>query len=178
MEKISVFGLHPFLIPQACPVCLPPVESCDLLSCLVLDKSYYTKEQFKNFRSLFSYNHMLSGFITSLLGQTIRDKYMVLAKVRHSQRMNDPHVQLWIIANKEGTVLTGNCAGCMTGLGECCSHIASVRFYIEVWARLNGKLACTQIKFTWLLPTAVKQVDYARTKDFNFSSARKLKTDF
>ena len=65
----------------------------------------------------------------------------------------------------------------MAGLGECCSHIASVLFYIEVWTRLNGKLACTQIKCTWLLPSAVKQVDYARIKDINFSSARKLKTD-
>ena len=100
---------------------------------------------------------------------------MVLAKVRHSQRMNDPHVQLWIIATKEGTFLSGHCAGCMAGLGECCSHIASVLFHIEVWTRLNGKLACTQIKCTWLLPIAVKQVDYARIKTINFSSARKLK---
>ena len=58
----------------------------------------------------------------------------------------------------------------MAGLEECCSHIASVLFYNEVRTRLNGKLACTQIKCTWLLPTAVKQ-------DINFSSARKLKTN-
>ena len=61
---------------------------------------------------------MVSVFNTSVLGQTIRDKYVVLAKVRHSQRMNDPHVQLWIIANKEGTVLSGHCASCMAGLGR------------------------------------------------------------
>ena len=65
----------------------------------------------------------------------------------------------------------------MAGLGECCSHIASVLFYIEVWTRLNGKLACTQVKCTWLLPTTVKQVDYARIKEINFSSAKKLKAD-
>ena len=93
------------------------------------------------------------------------------------QRMNDPHVQLWITANKEGTLLSGHCARCVAGLGECCSHIASVLFYIEVWTRLNGKIACTQIKCTWLLPTAVKQVDCERIKDINFSLARKLKTD-
>ena len=120
---------------------------------------------------------MVSGFITSVLGQTLRDKYVVLAKVRHSQRMNDPHVPLWIISTKEGTVLSAHCAGCMVGLGECCSHIASVLFYIEVWTRLNGKLACTQVKCTWLLPTTVKQVDYARIKEINFSSAKKLKAD-
>ena len=73
IEKISVIGLNPFLIPQekCTPECLPPVESCDLLSYLVLDMSFYTKEQFKNFRSLFAYSHMVSGFITSVLGQTI-----------------------------------------------------------------------------------------------------------
>ena len=28
-------------------------------------------------------------------------------------------------------------------LGECCSHIAKVLFYLEVSARLNDKLVCT-----------------------------------
>lgn len=118
-EKIcgenSSIGIDPFLIPPEnwTPECLPPVESCDLLSYLVLDTSFYTKEQFKNFRSLLAYNHMVSGFIKSVLGQTLRDKYVVLAKVRHSQRMKDPHVPLWIISTKEGTVLSAHCAGCM-----------------------------------------------------------------
>lgn len=83
--------------------------------------------------------------------------------------MNDPHVQLWIITTKEGTVVSAHCAGCMAGLGECCSNIASFLFYLEVWTRLNGKLACTQVKCTWLLPSVVKQVEYA--------SAKKLKSD-
>ena len=34
------------------------------------------------------------GFITPGLGQIIRDKCVVLARVRHSQRVNDPRVQL------------------------------------------------------------------------------------
>ena len=91
--------------------------------------------------------------------------------------MNDPHVQLWIITTKEGTVVSAHCAGCMAGLGECCSHSASVLFYLEVWTRLNGKLACTQVKCTWLLPSAVKQVEYARVTDIEFSTAKKLKSD-
>lgn len=107
VEKIFVIGIDPFIIPQQkyTPECLPPVESCDLLSYLVLETSFYTKEQFKNIRSLLAYNHMVSGVITSVLRQITSDKYVVLARVRHSQRMNDPHVQLWIITTKEGTVL-------------------------------------------------------------------------
>ena len=96
---------------------------------------------------------MVSGFISNVLGHLIKNKFVVIAKVRHSQRMNDLHVPLWIITNKEGTVISAHCVGCMAGLGECCSHVASVLFYIEVWTRLYGKLACTQVKCTWILPT-------------------------
>ena len=93
---------------------------------------------------------MVSGFISSVLGQKINNKYVVLAKVRRSQRMNDPLVQIWIITNKDGTILSAHCAGCMADLDECCSHIASVLFYIECWTRVIGKLLCTQVKCTWL----------------------------
>ena len=179
VEKISVIGMDPLLVPlqKFTTECLPPVETPDIFSYLVLDTSYYSKDHFKNFRSLQAYNQMVSGFITSVLGQIIQEKFVVLAKVRHSQRMNDPHVQLWIITTKDGTVVSAHCAGCMAGLGECCSHIASVLFYLEVWTRLNGKLACTQVKCTWLLPSAVKHLEYARVEDINFSSAKKLKSD-
>ena len=41
---------------------IPPVESTsDLLFYLVLEKSYYTKQHFKAFRSLQAYNQMVSG---------------------------------------------------------------------------------------------------------------------
>ena len=179
LEKISAVGIDPLLIPQEKldPECLPPVEASDLLSYLVLEKSYYTNAQFKAFRSLQAYNQMVSGFTSSVLGHLIKNKFVVIAKVRHSQRMNDPHVSVWIITNKEGTVISAHCVGCMAGLGECCSHVASVLFYIKVWTRLHEKLACTQVKCTWILPTYVKQVDYARVEDMNFTSARKMKAD-
>ena len=153
------------------------LEALDLVSYLVLQTSFYTKEQFKNFKSLQAYNQMVSGFITSILGQIFADKYVVVAKVRHLQRMNNPPVKLWIIIMKDGGILSAHCPGCMAGLGECCSHVASVLFYLEVSARLNDKLACTQVKCSWLLPTAVKHVGYLRVKDIDFSSAKKMKSD-
>lgn len=96
VEKISVIGVDPLLVPlqKYTRECLPPVKVCDILSYLVLKTSFYTKDQFKNFRSLLAYNQMVSGFITSVLGQIIQDKCVVLTKVRHSQRMTDPHMQL------------------------------------------------------------------------------------
>ena len=142
LEKISCVGIDPVLIPDKTydPECLPPVESMDLLSFLVLDTSYYSKDQFKDYRSLQSYNQLVSGFVSSVKGQKIGNKYIVSGKVRHSQRMNDPFVALWIITEHNGTVLFAHCVGCMAGQGECCSHIASVLFYIEAWNRINEKL--------------------------------------
>ena len=83
LEKISVIGIDPVLIEGKNfePDCLPPVESTDLLFYLVLETSYYTKQQFKVFRSLQAYNQMVSGFIASVQGQIIKDNFVVLAKV-------------------------------------------------------------------------------------------------
>ena len=59
------------------PDCLPLVESTDLLFYLVLEMSFYTQEQLKSFRSLEAYNQMVSGFITSLKGHIIVNKFVV-----------------------------------------------------------------------------------------------------
>ena len=157
--------------------CLPPIEAGDLVSYLVLSTSFYTLQQFKSFKSLEAYNQMVSGFITSVQGKLVADKFVVIGKVRHSQRMNEPALSIWIITSKEGTIISGHCLGCKAGLAESCSHVASVLFYIEAWTRINGKLSCTQVKCTWLLPTYVKEVQYEEVKDINFKSAKRLKAE-
>ena len=48
-------------------------------------------------------------------------------------------------------------------------------FYTEAWNRVNEKLSCTQVKCSWLMPTAVKEVPYAPISDIDFRSAKKLK---
>ncbi|CAH3153501.1 unnamed protein product, partial [Porites lobata] len=40
-----------------------------------------------------------------------------------------------------------------------------------------AKVKHSQLKYTWLLPLYVKQVDYARVHDINFTSAKKMKFD-
>jgi len=117
----------------------------------------------------------VSGFLASVQGKVISGKYVVVAKVRHSQRMNDPLVNVWIIADTDGTILSAHCLGCKAGLAESCSHVASAMFYIECWTRVNGKMACTQVKCAWLLPTYVSEVSYERVRNIDFSSAKKLK---
>ena len=87
LEKISVVGVDPVSIPseQFDPECLPQIESTDLLGYLVLETSFYTRQQFKAYKSLEAFNQMVSGFITSVRGCKISNKYVVVAKVRHSQ---------------------------------------------------------------------------------------------
>ena len=172
LEKISAIGIDPVLIESKNfqPDCLPPVESTDLLFYLVLETSFYAQQQFKAFRSVEAYNQMVSGFITSAKGHIIANKFVVLAKVRHSQGMNDSLIPIWIITEKDGTILSAHCLGCKAGLAESCSHIASVLFYVEAWTKINGKLACTQVKCSWLLPSFVDHVEYARARDINFTS--------
>ena len=91
--------------------CLPPIKAMDLLSYLVLETSFYTKEQFKAYKSLEAYNFMVSGFLTSIQGCIVADKHVDTGKVRHSQRMNDPLISVWIVAEKDGIVRSAHCLG-------------------------------------------------------------------
>lgn len=120
---------------------------------------------------------MVSGFITSVQGHIISNKFVVLAKVKHSQRMNDPLINIWIITEKDETTNCAHCLGCKVGLSESCSHIASVLFYLEAWTKVNGRLSCTQMQCTWILPNRANEVEYARARDVNFKSAKKMKAD-
>ena len=43
---------------------------------------------------------------------------------------------------------------------------------IELWNRMNEMLSCTQVKCSWLMPTAVKD---APVSDIDFRSAKKLR---
>ena len=49
---------------------------------------------------LSAYNQMVSGFISSVQGHIVKDNFVVLAKVRHSQRMSDSLIPVWIITEK------------------------------------------------------------------------------
>lgn len=63
LEKTSAIGINPILMEgkNLGPDRLPPVESTELLFYLMLETSFYTKQQFKAFRSLHAHNQMVSG---------------------------------------------------------------------------------------------------------------------
>ena len=68
--------------------CLPPIEATDLLSYLVLETSFYTKQQFKTYKSLEAYNFMVSGFIMSIQGCIVSESTL-------SQEKWDIHSVKW-----------------------------------------------------------------------------------
>lgn len=119
----------------------------------------------------------MSGIIASVQGHIIANKFVLLAKVQHSQRMNDSLIPIWIITEREGTILSAHCPGCKVGLAESCSHIASVLFYLEARMKINAKLSCTQVKCSWLLATYVDHVEYATVQDINLTLPKKMKAD-
>ena len=119
LQKISLVVVDPASIPsdQFNPECLPSIdEATDLFWKLVTTPS-------SSLNAIQAWKH-LSGFVTSVQDKIIAGKHVVVGKVHHSQRMNDPLVNIWVITESDGTILAAHCLGCKAGLPESCSHIA------------------------------------------------------
>lgn len=83
-------------------------------------------------------------------------------------RMSDKPLTPWIISHKDGKVLAAHC-DCMAGLGESCSHVASLLWAVEAGAKKRDSLTVTDKKAYWVLPSAVKKVPYSKISDIVFS---------
>ncbi|XP_066272266.1 uncharacterized protein [Branchiostoma lanceolatum] len=178
-EKISAVGIDPFLIQdeQLDADRLPPMESLDLVSYLVLETSFYSQERFKAYKSLEAYNYVVSGFVESVKGKRIDGKHVVVGKVKHSQKWNDPCVLVWVITSPGGTILSAHCRDCLAGLGECCSHVASVLFYLEMYHRVSADVASTDLANAWLPPALSRTASALPMENIDFSSPKKLKNN-
>ena len=51
----------------------------------------------------------------------------------------------WVICETTGKVLCGHC-NCMAGLGESCSHIATILWAIEAGVQVRNSITVTQKK--------------------------------
>lgn len=85
-DKISLInGIDPFL-SDCCSKLLesesfPPVDSCDLLSYLVLKTSFLTLEQFRARKGLDAYNQFVSGWVKEIKTWNVSDKYLTVGRV-------------------------------------------------------------------------------------------------
>ena len=59
----------------------------------------------------------------------------------------------------------------MAGLGETCTHIAAILFYLEAAYRVQEIKTCTQGECEWNVPF-LKLVQYLPTKQIDYTSAR------
>ena len=95
-------------------------------------------------------------------------------QVKHSQRLNDPAVLPWLIAEKDGTVLAAHC-NCTAGLGEVCTHVAALLFWIDAATKLRDSKTVTEKPAYWVLPTGIQKVGYDTVEDTNFQSSKTMK---
>ena len=80
------------------------------------------------------------------------------------------YLKCWIIIKATGQVCCAHC-NCMAGLGEVCTHIAAIMFYVEAVYRFEEAKTCTQGLCAWNVPT-MKKIEYLLIKEIDFVSAK------
>ncbi len=88
-------------------------------------------------------------------------------QVNHSQKLREKPLIPWIVCESSGKVLSGHC-NCMAGLGESCSHVASLLWAVEAGVKLRDSMTVTQKKADWVLPPSVKDVPYSPVMGIKF----------
>ena len=95
----------------------------------------------------------------------------------HSQRLNEPPLKPWVIAEEVGTVTSAHCT-CMAGLAEVCTHIASILFWLEFTVKKRESMTVTDISYTyWVAPSLQKTANTQKRLveiDFTSPAAKKL----
>ena len=94
------------------------------------------------------------------------------------QHFNETPLICWIIIEDSGEICCAHC-NCMAGLGETCTHISAVLFYLEALYRLKGTETCTQQRCEWIMPKFQRDMDYLPIEDIDFTPAihKKRKLD-
>ena len=98
--------------------------------------------------------------------------------MRHSQHANDPLLHAWIICEDNGLVESGHCT-CMAGLGEVCSHVGAILFYVQAVHQVRGKETCTHAS-TMFIDSATEYQGYSicQSQRFNFHQAQSITSLF
>ena len=87
--------------------------------------------------------------------------------MKHSYSINQAPLKPWVAIMKNGSVECGHCT-CMAGLGETCSHISAILYWLETAARIHNETTCTSKSNSWLppsLPAACQEVPYVTMEE-------------
>ena len=63
----------------------------------------------------------------------------------------------------------------MAGLGETCTHVASLLFAVDSIVKVRDSRTVTEEPAYWLLPSPLKNIEYKEMKDIDFTSAKSKK---
>ena len=88
--------------------------------------------------------------------------------------MNDPPLRPWVIAEENGTIQSAHCT-CMAGLGEACSHVGALLFYVDAAVKIKNSKTVTEEPAYWKLPSGLQKKQQKPVKDLNFQSAKAMK---
>lgn len=96
--------------------------------------------------------------------------YQTYFQVKHSQSMNKPMLNVWLICENDGAVNSAHCT-CMAGNSEVCSHVAAVLYGLEYLHQSASNSSCTDVKAKWLVPSiskvpimSIREMKFNRTK--------------
>ncbi|XP_038062887.1 uncharacterized protein LOC119733373 [Patiria miniata] len=156
---------------------LPEVTYRDIIFYLVETHSFYTIQQMRAYKGTDAYRFVYSGWVTTVRSKKCDDsKIIVTGKVRHSQQPSKTPCYSWVCTTADGIVLYGHCT-CKAGLGEVCSHIAALLFYIDetVFHNTNATTnqeCCTSRLCQWIVPKQLDKLELKMVKDMDFSNPK------
>ncbi|KAG8198011.1 hypothetical protein JTE90_001851 [Oedothorax gibbosus] len=175
LDKIrSINGVDPYSLTKdskeklKLSVLFPNIAYMDVVNYLVYGVSAYTAECFKFYKSLEAYNQFACGWVSDVSSTKINGLCLVLGKVRHSQSLSDKPVQPWVIATVDGVIESAHCT-CMAGLGESCTHVGALLFYMQNLTLNREELSVTSVPAYWSQPTR-KTVEYLEVHNIDFST--------
>ena len=148
----------------------------DITVYLLYTTSFVTLEEVKNFKSLHSYKYFTAGWVVEHRWKQFKDCWLVIGKVNHSYAVSSAPLTPWVIIRNSGAVACGHCT-CMAGLGETCSHIGALLYWLEYQVRTRED-SCTSHSNQWLEPKCVRQVPYLELERIDFTTAEKSMKQF
>ena len=157
----------------------PNITYPDIVNYLLFAPCPISAEEMKCYKGLEAYNQFLCGWVKDIGIKLFNNDSICLirGRVLHSQRVSDTPTQTWVISESNGKILSAHC-DCMAGLGEACSHIGAILFYLEASHRIREAKTVTDEKAYWMLPSSCKDIKFAEVSNIDFTSPNTLKRKY
>ena len=82
------------------------------------------------------------------------DVFLLVGKVKHSYAVSQTPLKPRLAVRKSGSVECGHCT-CMAGLGETCSHISALLYWLETAVRVHDQTMCASKSNNLYLATSI-----------------------